>query len=127
MSPIHIGAGAIIGGIAIGYFVVAALYTPPGAHRLTVKNDFADATCTMEFADGVRDKLSVRKGASRTKIYKGKHPGFVIMNCQALGRSIVIPGSLYMRSDAVALITLKDYGIAEHTFVFDAAKPRPAP
>ena len=119
MSPIHIGAGVIIGGIAVGYFVVAALYTPPGPHRLTVKDDFADVTCTMEFADGVTDKLSVRKGATRKKIYKGKHPGFVIMNCQALGRSIVIPGSLYMRSDAIALITLKEDGTAEHTFVFD--------
>jgi hypothetical protein len=45
------------------------------------------------------------------------------MNCQALGHSIAIPGSLYMRSDAVALITLKDYGVAEHTFVFDKAQP----
>ena len=121
MSPIHIGAGVVIGGIAIGYFVVSALYTPPGAHRLTVQNDFADVTCTMQFADGVTDTLSVRKGAESKKLYKGKHPGFVIMTCQTADKQIPIPGSLHMRSDAVAKVTLKEDGQAEHTFVFDKA------
>lgn len=121
MSPVHIGAGLLVGGLVIGSLIALELYTPPGAHRLTIKNDFADAKCSMQFADGATDTLSVRKGAEKKKILKAKHPGFVIMTCQTADRTIPIPGSLYLRSDAVALITLKEDGEAEHTFVFDAA------
>ena len=116
MSPIHIGAGLVIGGLVIASVVALELYTPPDAQRLLVKNDYADAKCEMQFANGFSDAFSVRKGAEHRKTYKNRAPGFIIARCRTADRTIELPGSFHLMSHSLAQIVLKEDGTAEFTF-----------
>jgi hypothetical protein len=119
VSPIHLGAGIIIGGLVITSIVALELHMPPDAQRLAVKNDYADAKCRMEFNSGAVETFSVRKGAEHRKTYKAVQPGFITMRCRTASRTIEAPGSFHLMSRALAEITLKKEGTVEFRFVKD--------
>lgn len=119
MNPVHLAAGAVIAGLVIASIVALELHMPPDAQRLAVKNDFADAKCRMEFDSGAVETFSVRQGAEHSKTYKAPQPGFINMRCQANGRTIETPGSLHLKSGAVATVTLKEDGTVEFKFVWN--------
>ena len=96
MSPLHIGAGLVVGGLVIASVVALELYTPPDAQRLLVKNEYADAKCTMQFAMGAFETFSVRKDAEHRKTYKALQPGFIIARCQTAERMIDLPNSFHL-------------------------------
>jgi hypothetical protein len=120
MSPIHIGAGLIVAGLVIGSIVALEAYTPPDAQRLLVKNDYADAKCSMQFAMGQVETFEVRKGAEHRKTYKALRPGFIIARCRTADRTIELPNSFHLMSRAEARITLKEDGTAEFTILREA-------
>jgi hypothetical protein len=119
VSPVHLGAGAILAGLVIASFVALELHMPPDAQRLAVKNDFADAKCTMEFNSGAVETFSLAKGAEHRKTYKVVQSGFITMRCRTASRTIEAPGSFHLMSHALAEITLKEDGMAEFRIARD--------
>jgi len=123
MSPVHLGAGAVLAGLVIASFVALELHMPPDAQRLVVKNDFVDAKCTMEFTNGAVETFSLAKGAEHRKTYKAVQPGFITMRCRTASRTIEAPGSFHLMSHALAEITLKEDGTAEFRIIRDRPEP----
>ncbi len=116
MSPIHIGAGVVIGGVVIAFLSALQFNTPPNAQRLAVVNEFADAKCSMEFYDGVREEFSVRKSTTYRKTFKAPRPGFITMRCRTPTKTIESPAGFHLRNSELTTVTLKDDGTAELKF-----------
>ena len=116
MSPVHLGVGIVIAALVVAGLAALELNTPPDAQRLLVKNDFADADCRMDFANGANESFSVRKGAEHRKTYKVYREGFINMRCTTPARTIEIPGSFHMRHGELTRLTLKADGTAEYAF-----------
>ena len=116
MTPIHIGAGIVIGGAVIAFLAVLQFSTSPDAQRLAVVNEFADAKCTMEFYDGVREEFSVAKGDSKRKTYQAPRQGFITMRCHTATKTIESPAGFHLRNGELATVTLKEDGTSELKF-----------
>ena len=124
MNLVHIAAGVVVAGLVVAGLVVLELHMPPDAQRLLVKNDFADANCTMEFNSGDKETFSVAKGGEYRKTYKAAQAGFVTLRCRTATKTIESPGSFHLTSAALAQVTLTAGGVAEvHTIRDTAPKP----
>jgi hypothetical protein len=116
MSPIHIGAGIVIGGAVIAFLAVLQFSTSPDAQRLAVANEFADARCVMEFYDGAREEFSVRKSDTKRQTYRAPRPGFITMRCHTASKTIESPAGFHLRNGELATVTLKEDGTSELKF-----------
>jgi hypothetical protein len=116
MTPIHLGAGVIIGGAVVAFIAALQFNTPPNAQRLAVVNEYADAKCSMEFYDSTREDFAVRKSATYRKTYKAPRPGFITMRCRTAGKTIESPAGFHLRKGELATVTLKEDGTSELKF-----------
>lgn len=116
MSPVHLFFGIVVVGLVVAGFAAMELNQPDNAQRLVVKNDFADASCRMDFANGATETFSVNKGAEHHKTYKFPREGFVTVRCTTDRKIVEIPGSFHMRNGELTRLTLKAEGIAEYAY-----------
>ena len=116
MSPVHLGIGVVIAGLVAAGFTVLELNASPDDQHLAVQNDFADADCRMDFANGARVAFSVRKGDEHRKTYKAPREGFINMRCATATKTIEVPGSFDMRHGELTRLILKADGTTEYTF-----------
>lgn len=116
MSPVHLGVGVVVVGLVVAGFAALELDKSPEAQRFVVKNDFADASCRMDFANGATETFSINKGAEHRKTYKFPRAGFVTIRCATAKKILEIPGSFHMRNGELTRLTLKPEGVAEYGY-----------
>ena len=116
MSPVHLGIGVVVAGLVAAGFAILELNASPDDQHLAVQNDFADADCRMDFANGARDAFSVRKGRAHRKTYKAPREGFINMRCATATKTSEGPGSFHMRHGELTRLTLKADGTVEYAF-----------
>jgi hypothetical protein len=110
MNRIHLAIGAVCVIAAIGFFVFLETHQSPDAQRLSVINNFADADCSMDFYVEPTERFSVRKGERHDHTYKSPRIGFVLMRCEADGRTLESPGHFRLIDGGLAEVTLKPDG-----------------
>ena len=116
MNRTHIGIGLVVIGLVAVGFAVLELNASPDDQHLVIQNDFADADCRMDFANGAHDAFSVRKDVEYRKTHKAPREGFINMRCTTPTGAIDIPGSLNMPHGILTRVTLKSDGTGEYTF-----------
>ena len=116
MNRTHIGIGVVVIALVATGFAVIELNASPDDQDLVVQNDFADADCRMDFANGAHDAFSVRKDAEHRKSYKAPREGFINMRCITPGKTIDIPGSFNMPHGMLTRLILKPDGTTEYSF-----------
>ena len=116
MNPVHLGIGAFIAALVVAGFAVLELNASPDDQHLVVQDDFADADCRLDFANGAHDTFSVSRGGEYRKTYKAPREGFINMRCATATKTIEVPGSFHMRHGELTRLTLKADGTAEYAF-----------
>ncbi len=94
MNPIHLGIGAVCAAAVIGLLAWLQFRQEPTDQHFAFANSYEDAACVMNFADGSRHRISVRKGDTYKHTFKASRNGFVIMRCETASGLREGPGHL---------------------------------
>ncbi len=116
MSPVHLGIGAVIGGLVLAFLAAMTFQNNPLAQGLEVANKFEDADCRVEFFDGSRIKFSVAKDKTWKRAFNTPKIGFALMRCQTASRMLESPGSFHLRGGELATLTVTPQGVVEFAF-----------
>jgi hypothetical protein len=96
VSPIHLGIGAVCIAAVVGLLAWLELRRHPTDQHFVFANEYEDATCTMNFADGTRFRFSVDKDDRYTRTFKAPKIGFIIMRCETASGVTEAPGHFHL-------------------------------
>ena len=96
MSPVNLGIRAVCVAAVVGLLGWLQFRQEPTDQYFVFANEYEDATCVMNFADGSKHRFAVRKDDRYERTFKAPKIGFIIMRCETASGHKEAPGHLHL-------------------------------